>query len=67
MPAMVAAFPEEDAPFAVEVPDEEAAALLREELAGVVPLVVGDDAAVLAAGAPEPVAVPFKQVVLPPD
>jgi len=31
------------------------------------PALVGDDAPVLAAGALEPEAVPFKQLVLPPD
>lgn len=64
---MIAAFPEEDAPFAVEDPDEVAPALLEvvEVVPGVVAVVGGEP--VLAAGALEPEAVPFKQLVLPPD
>jgi len=67
MPGTIAAFPEEDAPFAVEDPDAEAPALLEEVVAVVAAPLVGDDAPVLAAGALEPEAVPFKQLVLPPD
>lgn len=70
MPGMIAAFPEEDAPFAVAVPvaDED---LAVPEPAGVVPVVVaaplvGVDEPTVAPGTLEPEAVPFKQVVLPP-
>jgi len=70
---MIAALEEDgEAAFDVEDPDEPLFAALVPvlPLAGVVP--VGDpapfvgDAAVLAAGPLEPVAVPFKQLVLPP-
>jgi len=70
MPAVIAAFPDGEDDLDVEVPVLPA---LLSVPAGVVPVgvvappVVGDDPAGVAVATLEPEAVPFKQLVLPPD